>query len=199
MIAPPPAVILAGGRARRMGGGDKVLLDLCGKPLLAHVIDRMQPQCGEMAISANGDATRFAAFGLPVLPDAVPDFPGPLAGILAGMEWAAARGAKVVISVAGDTPFLPATLIQALAEVAGPDGLALAAERVGENTRTHPVIGQWPVSLRHPLHEALLRGERKIMPFAQAHGARTTLFDADDTAFLNINTPQDLSRAVSAR
>lgn len=90
----PPAVILAGGRASRMGGGDKVLLELQGKPLLGHVIERLRPQVGAIAISANGDPARFAGFGLRVLPDEMPDHPGPLAGILAGMDWAAGLGAK---------------------------------------------------------------------------------------------------------
>jgi molybdopterin-guanine dinucleotide biosynthesis protein A len=104
-------VILAGGLARRMGGGDKALLELAGETLLARVIARLKPQVGEMVLNANGDPARFAEFGLPVVADTVEGFAGPLAGILAGMRWAAAKGYSHVASAAGDTPFFPADLV----------------------------------------------------------------------------------------
>lgn len=191
----PPAVILAGGRASRMGGGDKVLLDLQGKPLLAHVIERLRPQTGNIALSANGDPARFAGFGLTVLPDEMPDYPGPLAGILAGMDWAAGRGAKAVISAAGDTPFLPPDLVERLQEAAGPTGLAIAAD--GDPPTLHPTFGLWPVTLRDALRDALERGERRIRAFAAAQGAKTARFDGSALAFFNINRPEDMARAAA--
>lgn len=191
----PPAVILAGGRASRMGGGDKVLLELQGKPLLGHVIERLRPQVGAIAISANGDPARFAGFGLRVLPDEMPDHPGPLAGILAGMDWAAGLGAKVVISAAGDTPFLPPDLVRRLQDAAGPTGLAIAAD--GEAPDLHPTFGLWPVTLRDALRDALMSGERRIRAFAAANGAQIARFDGSAQAFFNINRPEDLARAAA--
>lgn len=200
MTAKPPAVILAGGQSSRMGGGDKVLLDLNGRPLLAHVIDRLAPQAGPLALSANGDPARFAGFGLPVLADSLPDFPGPLAGILAGMDWAAGLGADRVMVAAGDTPFLPLDLAEKLHEAAGPSGLALAAGRESDGSaHLHPTFGLWPVRLRDPLRAALLAGDRRIRVFTAAHGAGTALFDAEVQAFFNINTPEDLIRAAAIR
>lgn len=198
MTDAPPAVILAGGRSSRMGGGDKVLLDLNGKTLLDHVIARLRAQAGPLALSANGDPARFAGFGLPVLADSLPDFPGPLAGILAGMDWAAGLGADRVLVAAGDTPFLPLDLAEKLREAAGASGLALAADRESDGKlRFHPTFGLWPVYLRHALHAALLAGDRRIRAFTAQHGAGTALFDADPAAFFNINTPEDLSRAAT--
>ena len=109
-----PGVILAGGLATRMGGGDKCLLELASRPLLAHVIERLAPQAGPLALNANGDPARFAPFGLPVLPDSVPGFPGPLAGVLAGLDWAQALGAAQIVTVAADTPFFPTDLVARL-------------------------------------------------------------------------------------
>lgn len=196
MTRRPPAVILAGGKSSRMGGGDKVLLGLNGTPLLAHVIARLRPQAGSLAISANGDPTRFAGFGLPILADSLPDYPGPLAGILAGMDWAADLGADRVMVAAGDTPFLPPDLAERLHKAAGAAGLALAATRESDGTlRLHPTLGLWPVRLRAPLRQALLAGERRIRVFTATHGAGTALFEAGGRAFFNINTPEDLARA----
>ncbi|MDO5643466.1 MAG: molybdenum cofactor guanylyltransferase MobA [Paracoccus sp. (in: a-proteobacteria)] len=191
----PPAVILAGGRASRMGGGDKVLLTLRGQPLLAHVMARLAPQTGAMAISANGDPARFRGFGLPVLPDSLPDFPGPLAGILAAMDWARDQGAAQVVVVAGDTPFLPADLVARLARAAGP-GLALAAAPDADGmTRLHPACAIWPVALRADLARTLADAQGRIRAFAKRHDARTALFEDATQAFFNINTPDDLRRA----
>ena len=192
-----PAVILAGGLSSRMGGGDKVLLDLHGQPLLAHVIARLAPQVGPLAISANGDPARFARFGLPVLADSLPDFPGPLAGILAAMDWAAGLGAASVLTAAGDTPFPPHDLAARL-QAAGAQGLALAADRdsAGE-ARLHPTFGLWPTALREDLRAALAEGVRRPRQWAARHQAGTAIFDGPDP-FFNINTPADLAHASAA-
>src|SRR5579859_1574255 len=148
----PAGLVLAGGLARRMGGGDKALLPLAGRPLLAHVLDRVR--LGPIAISANGDPARFSQFGLPVLPDGIPDQAGPLAGILAGLEWAAALPeVDHLISVPADTPFLPPDLVARLiaARDAADAEIALAAS----GGRLHPVVGLWPVALAADLRRAL--------------------------------------------
>ncbi|TBN42045.1 molybdenum cofactor guanylyltransferase MobA [Paracoccus subflavus] len=195
----PPAIILAGGRATRMGGGDKGLLDLDGRSLLARIIDRLAPQCDGLALNANGDPARLAGLGLPVLADGLPGLPGPLAGILAGMDWAAARGADRVVSVAGDTPFLPADLVARLAAqgAAQGNGIVLAASRDGTGqVFDHPVCGLWPVALRHDLLAFLQSGERRVRRFAELHAAARAVWDAAAAdPFFNINTPADLDRA----
>lgn len=180
------AVILAGGQARRMGGGDKALLPLAGQPLIAHVIARLQGQVAGLMISANGDAARFAGFGLPVLADAVPM--GPLSGILAGLRHAAGRGGDALLSVPVDSPFLPADLV---ARLASPGGLTYA-----EAGRGHYATALWPVALLHPLEAFLASGANpKIMDFAAAHGARPVAFP-DPAAFDNLNTAEDLQAAA---
>ncbi|WBU58328.1 molybdenum cofactor guanylyltransferase MobA [Paracoccus sediminicola] len=196
-MAPPPAVILAGGRARRMGGGDKLLLEMGGAPILDHILARLRPQAGPIAISANGDPARFARFGLPVLPDPLPDFPGPLAGILAAMIWAEGLGADAVVSVAGDTPFLPEGLVAGLNDSAADSGIALAADHdAGGALRLHPTFGLWPVALRGALKAALADGVRRIRQFAVPQGFGTALFEAaPEASFFNINTPEDLAAA----
>lgn len=187
----PFGIILAGGAARRMGGGDKPLRALGDGTLLSHVIGRIAPQVAGLALSANGDPARFARFGLAVLADADADRPGPLAGILAGMDWAAAAGAEAVVSVAGDTPFLPPDLVPRLL-LAGGGGPALAATAGGR----HPTFALWPVRLRDDLRAALERGERRVAAFADRHGAETALFpDRPFDPFFNVNTPDDLARA----
>jgi molybdopterin-guanine dinucleotide biosynthesis protein A len=199
-----PGVILAGGRATRMGGGDKGLRLLGGQTLLAHVIARLAAQCGPLAISANGDPARMSGFGLPVLPDGLPvlpdglpDFPGPLAGILAGLDWAATFGAPAIVTAAADTPFLPADLVARLTAAAGPAGLALAASPDADGTvQRHPTFGLWPVALRHDLRAALQGGLRKITRWADSHQAGTAVFSAGPfDPFFNVNTPDDLARA----
>lgn len=193
-----PAIILAGGLARRMGGGDKALLQLAGRPLMAHVIERLAPQAGPLAINANGDPARFAAFGLPVLADPVADYPGPLAGVLAGLEWAAAMGAADIVTVAADTPFFPADLVARLRAAAAGAGtpIALAATQDAERgIARHPTFGLWSTSLRHDLAEALEAGTRKIVAWTDRHGAATALFDGPGDPFFNLNTPDDLARA----
>jgi molybdopterin-guanine dinucleotide biosynthesis protein A len=183
-----PGVILAGGLARRMGGGDKGRLELDGVPLIAHVIDRLGPQVERLALNANGDLTRWSDLGLPVLPDSIAGHPGPLAGVLAGMDWAAEIGAEAVVSAAADTPFLPLDLVAELRASSGPSGLVLA--RAGG--RAQPVFGLWPVALRGALREALGAGVRKVLHWTDAHGA--TYADFPEDAFFNINTPEDLAR-----
>lgn len=192
----PPAVILAGGKATRMGGGDKGLRTIGGKPLLDHVLDRMRPQSGPIALNANGDAARFADYGLPVLPDTLPDHPGPLAGVLAGLDWAAANGHDAIVTAAADTPFFPADLVDCLQQAAGPSGLALAATREGEKIWRQPTFGLWPVALRDDLRDALQNGLRKIVMWTDQHDAGLAIFDTDPVdPFFNVNTPDDITEA----
>ncbi|MCT4579620.1 molybdenum cofactor guanylyltransferase MobA [Donghicola sp.] len=192
----PPAVILAGGKATRMGGGDKGLRTIGGKPLLDHVLDRMRPQSGPIALNANGAPERFAGYGLPVLPDTLPDHPGPLAGVLAGLDWAAAQGHDAIVTAAADTPFFPADLVEQLQQAAGPSGLALAATREGEKIWRQPTFGLWPVALRDDLRNALQNGLRKIVMWTDQHDAGLAIFDTDPVdPFFNVNTPDDITEA----
>ncbi len=189
-------VILAGGKATRMGGGDKGLRKVAGRRLLDHVIARLGPQVGAMALNANGDPDRFGDFGLPVLPDSLPDWPGPLAGVLAGMDWAAAQGADAVVSVAADTPFFPRDLVARLHAAAGPSGLALAATREEGKLWRHPTFGLWPVGLRDDLRAALEGGLRKVVLWTDQHGAGLAEFATEPfDPFFNINTPEDIETA----
>ena len=189
-----PGLILAGGGARRMGGGDKALLPLAGRPLLAHVLDRLTPQLGPLALSANGDRNRFAAFGLPVLADDEPAGAGPLAGLLAGLDWAATLGAAELVTAAVDTPFLPRDLVARLRAAAGPAGIAIAAAPGGAGPERHPTAGLWPVALRATLRADLAAGERRLGAWAAALGCALASFP-DPDAFFNVNTPADLARA----
>jgi molybdopterin-guanine dinucleotide biosynthesis protein A len=190
-------VILAGGLARRMGGGDKPLVKISGKPILEHVIDRLKPQCAALAINANGDPARFARFGLPVVADSVEGFAGPLAGVLAGMDFAAARGAADVLSAPGDTPFLPADLLSRLQAARKRAGASIAV--AASNARTHHAVALWPVALRDELRRALIEeGERKVSAFI-AHFANVVVewpVEPYDP-FFNVNRPQVLARAVA--
>ncbi|MFO1104412.1 MAG: molybdenum cofactor guanylyltransferase MobA [Methylocystis sp.] len=188
-------VILAGGLARRMGGGDKPLAEIAGRPILRHVIDRLTPQCAALAINANGDPARFSAFGLPVVADSVEGFAGPLAGVLAGMDFAAARGAADVLSAPGDTPFLPADLLSRLDASRTHAGARIAV--AASNARTHHAVALWPVALREELRRALVEeGERKVSSFIARFANvvvdwRTEPYDP----FFNVNRPEDLARA----
>ena len=193
----PLGVILAGGLATRMGGGDKGLLSLGDETLLARVIDRLAPQVGAVALNANGDRTRFDNLGLPVLPDSIDGYAGPLAGVLAGLDWAAEQGAETIVTAAADTPFFPCDLVPRLLLAAeGMDTpLALAATPDPKRgTARHPTFGLWPVALRDDLRAALEGGLRKVVLWTDAHGAKTATFPQED-AFFNVNTPEDLSRA----
>lgn len=182
-----------------MGGGDKVMLRLGGGTLLDHVLARLGPQCGEVAINANGDPARFSAFGLPVLADTLPDFPGPLAGILAGLDWAAENGADAIVTAAADTPFLPHDLVARLSDAAArkdaPIVLAASPDETGA-PRRHPTFGLWPVALREDLRSELSGGLRRVALWADRHGVATALFAASPfDPFFNVNTPQDMARA----
>ncbi|HQU68004.1 MAG TPA: molybdenum cofactor guanylyltransferase MobA [Albidovulum sp.] len=194
-----PAVILAGGRGARMGGADKALLPLAGRPLVAHLIARLAPQCARIAINAGGDPGRFAFTGLPVLGDEMQGQPGPLAGILAALDWAAGLGASAVVTAAVDTPFLPTDLVPRLRGAAGPSGAAVAASPDAEGEmRLHPVFGLWPVAARDGLRAWLAAGDRKVMLWAQSQRVGVAEFSAlPFDPFLNVNTPEDLSLAES--
>ncbi len=199
----PLGVILAGGQATRMGGGDKSLLMLGGRALLAHVIDRLDPQVGALALNANGDPARFEGFGLPVVADSIAGYAGPLAGVLAGLDWAAGQGADTIVTAAADTPFFPHDLVsRLLAEGTGMAApVVLAATRDPERDPArgmswHPTFGLWPVSLREALRVALQDGVRKVRQWSDAQGGRAALFPvAGGDPFFNINTPDDLIRA----
>ncbi len=195
----PCGVILAGGLASRMGGGDKGLLPLGSKTLLGHVIDRLAPQVKDLALNANGDPARFAALGLPVVADSIEGYAGPLAGVLAGLDWAAEQGAEAIVTAAADTPFFPADLVPRLLMTA--EGmqhpLVLAATPDPERGRArHPTFGLWPVALRDDLRAALQDGVRKVVLWTDRHGGREALFPvAGFDPFFNVNTPEDLKRA----
>lgn len=195
----PLGIILAGGQARRMGGGDKALLPLGGGTLLGHVIDRLAPQVADLALNANGDPTRFQAFGLPVLADSIDGFVGPLAGVLAGLDWAAEKGATHIVSAAADTPFLPPDLVPCLllkAEECGAPIVLSASDDPQEGVRRQPTFGLWSVALRDDLRAALNGGLRKIVLWTEQHNAALATFPAASyNPFFNVNTPDDLLRA----
>jgi molybdopterin-guanine dinucleotide biosynthesis protein A len=170
---------------------------LGAESLLARVASRLAPQVAALALNANGDPARFAASGLPVIPDTVAGFAGPLAGVLAGLDWAAAQGADTIVTAAADTPFFPCDLVPQL--LLASEGMAhplvLAATPHPDRGRIrHPTFGLWPVALRDDLREALEGGLRKVVLWTQAHGGREALFP-DEDAFFNVNTPEDLARA----
>ena len=195
----PFGVILAGGQATRMGGGDKGLLRLGGQSLLGRVIDRLGPQVAALALNANGDPARFADFGLPVVTDSVGGFAGPLAGVLAGLDWAASRGADSIVTAAADTPFFPCDLVPRLLlageGMAAPLVLAATPDPARGRVR-HPTFGLWPVSLREDLRQALGGGLRKVVLWSERLGAREALFDSGPVdPFFNVNAPADLARA----
>ena len=190
----PACVLLAGGLARRMGGGDKPLRPLAGRPLLDHVLDRIRPQVRAIALNANGDPTRFAAWNLPVIPDTTPGNPGPLAGILAGMRWAAGQGAEHLLSVPTDTPFLPHDLATRLDQARHAASVPIAC--AATNGRTHPVAALWPVALADTLEAALATGMRRIDRWTAEHGVAVATFDATPIdPFFNVNSPEELEEA----
>jgi len=191
-----PAMILAGGRSRRMGGGDKGLLQLGGRPILGHVIDRIRPQVLALALNANGDPARFAAFGLGDSADQVPGFAGPLAGILAALSWTAEIAPKAthVLTVPSDTPFLPRDLVARLqAAIEAPVDSVIAARQ----GRRHPVVGLWPVSCYDALEVAVRReGLRKMEAWTERIAAKVASFDEGSVdPFFNVNAPGDLAAA----
>lgn len=190
----PLGVILAGGQARRMGGGDKGLLPLAKGTLLSHVIARLSPQVADLALNANGDPARFDRYSLPVLADTVGDFPGPLAGVLAGLIWAETTGASHIVTAAADTPFFPADLVPQLLLASETEQKPIALA-VTENGR-HPTFGLWPVALRADLEESLRNGVRKVVQWTEMHGMALAHFPTGPfDPFFNVNTPEDLARA----
>ena len=198
--SPYPAtlgLVLAGGLARRMGGGDKALITIGGVAILDRVLARLRPACTDIILNANGDPARFARYGLPVIPDSVPDFAGPLAGILAGLDWAAAHAPDIewVASAPGDCPFLPHDLVSRLHEARQKAGTPLACARSGD--WRHPVVALWRVALRDDLRHALIEESlHKIEVWTARHGVAiaewpTTPIDP----FFNVNTPEDAAQA----
>ncbi len=190
----PTGIILAGGQARRMGGGDKGLLAIGDRTMLDHVIERLAPQVAELALNANGDETRFAEFGLPVLADPVAGYAGPLAGVLAGLDWASGREVANIVTAAADTPFLPTDLVTRLLDAAVDQGRQIAIASTA--TGLHPTFGLWPVALRDDLRTALSAGVRKVVDWTDRHGVARAEFPVGEfDPFFNVNTPEDLDRA----
>jgi len=191
-------LVLAGGQSRRMGGGDKALRGLGRRTLLGRVVERLRPQVAALVINANGNPARFAEFGLPVVPDGVPDFAGPLAGVLAGLDWAAAHRPDLshVATVATDAPFLPKDLVSVLVAALTEADADLACAASGG--RTHPVFGLWPVRLKEDLRGALTGdGIRKVDLWTGRHKLVTVPFaDRPVDPFFNVNRPADLDAAA---
>jgi molybdenum cofactor guanylyltransferase len=196
-IPPTLGLVLAGGLARRMGGGDKARITIGGATILQRVLACLEPQCAAVIINANGDPARFADTGLPVVADSVPGFAGPLAGILAGLDWAAANAPQCewIASAPGDCPFLPKNLVAHLHEARAAAGTPLACARSGQ--WRHPVVALWPVALREDLRRALLdEGLHKIEIWTARHGAAIADWPAEPVdPFFNVNTPEDAARA----
>ena len=197
-----PGIILAGGLSRRMGGGDKGLLMLGKTTIIERVIDKILPQVGSLAININGDISRFPDYKLPIIPDSIKGYLGPLSGILAGMEWAFKNGNRYIATVAADTPFLPDDLIKRLHAMVKRKNLniGIAASRIlsGDDVFIHPTFGIWEVALKDDLRDALANDTRKIMFWAKKFKLDYYYFDTSDKLsdpFFNINTPDDLEEA----
>ena len=197
-----PGIILAGGLSRRMGGGDKGLLMLGKTTIIERVIDKILPQVGSLAININGDSSRFPDYKLPIIPDSIKGYLGPLSGILAGMEWAFKNGNRYIATVAADTPFLPDDFIKRLHAMVKSKNLniGIAASRIlsGDDVFIHPTFGIWEVALKDDLRDALANDTRKIMFWAKKFKLDYYYFDTIDKLsdpFFNINTPDDLEEA----
>lgn len=190
-------LVLSGGLSRRMGGGDKALRELGGRPMIAHVIERLAPQVGPLAINANSDPTFYEAFELPVLGDVHPGFAGPLAGVLTGLTWAAALpGVTHLATAATDTPFFPRDLVARLSAISAPDRIVLARSPDGR----HPVFGLWPVALKNDLGQWLATSDTmKVLAWTDRHDTAYVDFSPEAPGapdpFFNANTPEDLARA----
>jgi molybdopterin-guanine dinucleotide biosynthesis protein A len=204
MTHPPTyGLVLAGGLARRMGGGDKALIRIGRETILERALARLRPQTVGIVLNANGDPARFAPFGLPVVADSVPDFAGPLAGILAGLDWVAAHAPDIewVVSVPGDCPFLPRDVVARLHEARDAAGTPLACAHSGD--WRHPVVGLWPVTLREDLRRAVVEEDlRKIEVWTGRHGIALADWPTEPVdPFFNVNTPEDVAAAtrVAAR
>jgi molybdenum cofactor guanylyltransferase len=192
-------ILLAGGLSRRMGGGDKCLRPLGATTILTRVVERAAPQVAALALNANGDPTRFAAFRLPIIADSIPDFAGPLAGILAGLDWAASRGRgdTHVASFATDAPFLPDDLVARFVAAREREGADLVCAASGG--RTHPVFGLWPVALRDALRHAMMdEGIRKVDAWTARYRLALVDYPAEPfDPFFNTNRPEDLAVAAA--
>lgn len=199
----PLGLVLAGGLARRMGGGDKGMIRIGGQTILERVLDRLKPQCSRIIINANGDPSRFGFTGLPVVPDDIPDFAGPLAGILAGLDWAASHApdTEYLLSAPGDCPFLPRTLNDRLSAALAAENKPFACAKSGD--WRHPVVGLWPVALRSDLRRALMEENlHKIEVWTARYGVAIAEWDNTPIdPFFNVNTPEDAERAnkIAAR
>ena len=197
--APRPVVgvLLAGGQARRMGGGDKCLRRLGERTILEHVIERARPQVAALVLNANGDPARFAAFGLPVVADVIAGFAGPLAGVLSGMEWTRAHCAECpwIATIATDTPFFPTDLVGRMLSAVERQGADLACAASGG--RAHPVFGLWPVRLAGDLRRAMVdEAVRKVDVWTVRHRLAEVPFATDPIdPFFNTNRPEDLAEA----
>lgn len=194
------AIVLAGGLASRMGGEEKGFLRVGGIPIIERVLAALAGQCGTVIINANGDPARFAAFGCEVVPDGLPDRPGPLAGLLAGLDHVATHrpGDGFVLTVPADAPFLPDDLVARLEDRRVADGAAIVRARSGDND--HGVVALWSVSLREDLRRALVgEGLRRVGAFATRHPLATVSWPSHPfDPFLNVNTPEDLIVAEGA-
>jgi molybdopterin-guanine dinucleotide biosynthesis protein A len=192
-------VLLAGGQARRMGGGDKCLRQIGGRSILAHIIERLSPQVSGMMLNANGDPARFDAFGLPVRADSIDGFAGPLAGVLTGMDWVIETGRKVdwILTAPTDAPFLPTDLCDRLRAAINTDGSDMA--RAESGGRAHPVVGLWPVALRDDLHDAMRKEDiRKVDRWTARYAVSDVEFaSVPIDPFFNANTPEDIATAES--
>jgi molybdenum cofactor guanylyltransferase len=196
-VTPTLGVLLAGGLARRMGGGDKPLQRIGGRTILERVVERLRPQCKALILNANGDPARFAFTGIPVVPDDVPGFAGPLAGILAALDWTAANRPDVawILSAAADCPFLPRDLVARLQQARIEQDAQLAVAASAE--QTHPVIGLWSVALREELRHALVKEDiRKIDRWTARYKLATVTWPAEPLdPFFNANTMDDIAEA----
>lgn len=206
VVSDVTGLVLAGGLSRRMfsghaGTGDKGLLQIAEKPMIAHVVDRLKPQVGVLAINANGDPARFADFGLPIVADTIEGFAGPLAGVLAGLRWAAVNtpAARWIVSVSSDAPFLPSDLVSRLIDAVRDRGNAIAIAQSDDGL--HPVIGLWPLALADDLEASLKAGLRKVLHWTDRHGTVPVPFAPIRVGgefidpFFNANTPQELEEA----
>lgn len=192
-------IILAGGLSRRMGGGNKSLRMLGGRPLLARAAGALRPQCDGLLLSANGDPAAYAAFGLPTVADDVEGFKGPLAGVLAGLDWIAVHfpDLEYAISAPADTPFLPADLVVRLTDARAENGAVIVCG--GSGGRVHPLVALWPVAIREDLRHALVYEDlRKVQDFQQGYRRATVEWTVEPfDPFFNVNEPGDLAAAES--
>jgi molybdenum cofactor guanylyltransferase len=197
MPIPVVVTLLAGGLARRMGGGDKCLRLLGGETMLARVIRVMRPQASRLVLNANGDPARFAAFGLPVIGDVIAGHPGPLAGVLSGMAWARQNAPDIawLVTAPTDSPFLPADLVGRLLDAAVEQGAELACAASGG--RTHPVIGAWRIDLADALRAAVVENNvRKIDAWTAGYKLAVVEWPCRPVdPFFNANDPAEMAEA----